>query len=276
MLDKVLLPVDFSPPSMMMLECAVELKELGSKELILLHATPGRGITPEDRRKLEDLEVGLSQAGIQARAIIRTGDPVTVIVEEADKDHVDMIAMASGGKGRTEAFFVGSVSMGVMHRTSKPILLDKYPAMQVEGQKVACRSGEHLFRNAVVSLDIPMCSSNLEDLFGTLCERGLKEATLLHVIDSAKFKMSDDGRFAAVKKILGDVKARKAKGACKVSTHIHYGTSAYNILEVAREIDASIIIVGTKQQSYLAGLTIGSTAEEVVRKAKVPVLVVPC
>lgn len=277
MLDKVLLPVDFTPQSMMMFDCATELKELGTKHFTLLHVQQkGKALTDEEQRLFDEMEKKLVEAGIDSQPLIRQGDAVEVIVDEANKENVDMIAMASGGKGRAEEFFVGSVSFGVTRRTSKPVLLDKLPMMHDEGVRKECRTGVHLFRHALVAVELPMCSNVVEELLITLCQRGLKEATLAHVIDSGRFKMSDDQRFKDVKKELEGMRDRCPPNSCQVKAHIHYGTAAYNILEVAREVDASVIVVGTKQRSYLKGLTIGSVSEEVVRRAKVPVLVVPC
>lgn len=277
MLDKVLLPVDFTPKSMMMFDCATELKELGTKHFTLLHVRPkGKSLTEEEQRLFDEMENKLVEAGIDSQPLIRQGEAVEVIVDEANKENVDMIAMASGGKGRAEEFFVGSVSFGVTRRTSKPVLLDKLPMMHEDGVRKECRTGAHLFRHALVAVDLPWCSNVVEELLITLCQRGLKEATLVHVIDSDRYKMSDDQRFKDVKRELQAMRDRCPPNSCQVRTHIHYGTAAYNILEVAREVDASVIMVGTKQRSYLKGLTIGSVSEEVVRRAKVPVLVVPC
>ncbi len=277
MLDRVLLPVEFSEASMMMFDCAIELKELGMKHLTLLHVVPkGQSSPPEYEAKFKEMEKRLEEAGIDARPLILSGDPVEVILKEAEREDVDMIAMASGGKGRAEEFFVGSVSFAVLRRTKKPVLLDKFPMMEEGGVRRECRIGAQLFRHALVAVEIPMCSGDLEDLVATLCARGLKEATLLHVIDSSRYRMSDDDRFRETKKLLEEMSERLGRDGCKIQTHIHYGTAPYNILETAREIDASIIIVGTKQRSYLAGLTIGSVSEEVVRRADLPVLVVPC
>ncbi|HTY47774.1 MAG TPA: universal stress protein [Methanomassiliicoccales archaeon] len=276
MQDRVLIPVDFTKESMAMFDCALELKELGLKHLTLLHVQQkGQELDKEQTQKFDEMEQKMNAAGIDSRAIIRDGDPVQAIVDEADKEDVDMVVMASGGKGRAEEFFVGSVSFGVVRRTSKPVLLDKYPMMP-DGAVRACRIGPTLFRNALVAVELPMCSGNLEAFFSDLCERGLNGATLLHVVDSDRYKMSDDKRFRDVKKFLEDMKSRITSHKCEIKTHVHYGTAAYNVLEVAREIDASIIVVGTKQKSYLRGLTIGSVSEEVVRRASIPVLVVPC
>ena len=276
MLDKVLLPVDFSEQSALMVECARELRELGSKDLTLLHVAPkGKELSPAENSKLAEMQSKLREASIDVKLMIRYGDPVEVIVDEARKEGVDMIAMASGGKSRAEAFFVGSVSFGVIRKSSKPILLDKFPEMG-SGKGHAYRMGSHLFRHALVSVDLPMCSSNIEELFDTLCEKGLKEATLFHVIDSSKYDVGDNQRFADVKLGLEGIK-RRAKGRdCMIATHVHFGTTAYNILEVIKEVDASIVIIGTKKMSNLRGATLGSTTEEVVRKCPIPVLVVPC
>jgi nucleotide-binding universal stress UspA family protein len=147
--------------------------------------------------------------------------------------------------------------------------------MQVDGKVKECRHGQHLFRHALVSVDIPLCSTNLEDLFQALCRRGLKEVTLLHIIDSAKYKIGDDSRFSYVKKMLDEMKNR-INSPCKIATHVHYGTTAYNIIETIREVDASIVIIGTKKSSNLRGMTLGTTTEEVVRKSPIPLLIVPC
>ncbi len=277
MLDRVLLPVEFTEASMTMFDCALELKDLGMKHLTLLHVTPkGQRSPPEYEQRFQEMEKRLDDAGIDAKRVLLSGDPVEMILKEAEKEDVDMIVMASGGKGRAEEFFVGSVSFAVVRRTKKPVLLDKFPMMQEGGVRKPCRTGAHLFRHALVSVDIPMCSNVVEDLVSTLCSRGLQEATLLHVVDSYRYKMSDDDRFREVKKMLEEMSERVGRGGCKLHTHLHYGTAPYNILETAREIDASVVIVGTRQKSYLAGLTIGSVSEEVVRKANLPVLVVPC
>ena len=116
MLDRVLLPVEFSEASMMMFDCAVELKELGMKHLTLLHVVPkGQKSAAEYEEKLRDMERRLDETGLDATTLILQGDPVELILDEAKKENVDMIVMASGGKGRAEEFFVGSVSFAVIH-----------------------------------------------------------------------------------------------------------------------------------------------------------------
>jgi len=65
-----------------------------------------------------------------------------------------------------------------------------------------------------------------------------------------------------------------AKG-CEIDVHLHFGTTTYNILEAAREIDATLIVLGTTGKGYLRGATLGSTSEEVVKGSTRPLLLIP-
>lgn len=55
--------------------------------------------------------------------------------------------------------------------------------------------------------------------------------------------------------------------------HIVVGMPADEILRVADEVDAAYLVVGTHGRTGLAHLMLGSVAENVMRHAKVPVLV---
>ena len=53
------------------------------------------------------------------------------------------------------------------------------------------------------------------------------------------------------------------------------GTPADEILKAARREDADLIVVGTRGAGNIARLLLGSTAQRVLRRARVPVLAVP-
>ena len=55
--------------------------------------------------------------------------------------------------------------------------------------------------------------------------------------------------------------------------HVVVGMPADEVLRVADEVDAAYLVVGTHGRSGLAHLLMGSVAENVMRHAKVPVLV---
>ena len=61
----------------------------------------------------------------------------------------------------------------------------------------------------------------------------------------------------------------------RVSTAIAIGVPADEILKCARRHDADLVVVGTRGMGRAARLLLGSTAEAVLRRTRVPVLAVP-
>lgn len=61
----------------------------------------------------------------------------------------------------------------------------------------------------------------------------------------------------------------------EITTFTQYGLRADGIIDCGKEFKADLIVLGTHKRSGFDRLITGSIAEEVVRHAKVPVLVVP-
>jgi len=49
--------------------------------------------------------------------------PVEAIIQEAEREHADIVAMASHGRTGLPRVFYGSVAGGVLHRIDRPLLL---------------------------------------------------------------------------------------------------------------------------------------------------------
>lgn len=60
-----------------------------------------------------------------------------------------------------------------------------------------------------------------------------------------------------------------------VRTHLVQGDPASQIIEVAAKAGCDLIVIGTHGRTGLSHLVLGSVSEHVVRRARVPVLVVP-
>lgn len=275
--ERVLLPVDFSEQSLMMIDCVSELRQFGSEEVIILHVgARGSKATEEQERSVERILRTLESQGFRTRFVMAEGDPVQVIAETAEKEAITLIAMASSGKGRAREFIVGSTSFGVVRRTPLPVLLNKFEVMEKEGKREVRRSCKYIFETALVPIDLSICTEKMKEVLMQLSRRGLRNVVLMHVIESTKYGLRDDKRFEEVKSRMDALRKELQSEEFVVTSHIHYGTPLYNILEASREAEASLIIVGRSGKSFLKGLALGSTSEEVIRKATVPLLVVPC
>ena len=81
-------------------------------------------------QKVSEAEVYLSsiagvfrEKGINARKIVEIGSVVASILRVAQREAVDLIAMASHGRTGLSRVFYGSVSAGILQAVDRPLLL---------------------------------------------------------------------------------------------------------------------------------------------------------
>jgi nucleotide-binding universal stress UspA family protein len=60
----------------------------------------------------------------------------------------------------------------------------------------------------------------------------------------------------------------------QLTTHIAHGSPSVLIPEVAHDVDAELIVVGTVGRTGIAGLLIGNTAESIFAQVECPVLAI--
>jgi nucleotide-binding universal stress UspA family protein len=72
---------------------------------------------------LAALQGEFREKGIEARTHIAYGPVVEEIINAADREGADLIAIASHGRSGLPQVFYGSVAAGVLHRVDRPLLL---------------------------------------------------------------------------------------------------------------------------------------------------------
>lgn len=82
----------------------------------------------EDREYLDRVAAGFVAAGVQAEAILATGDPATEVTAAAEREQCDLIAMATHGHKLIGDVIHGSVATSVRHKSMVPVLLVRAPA----------------------------------------------------------------------------------------------------------------------------------------------------
>jgi len=152
MFRRVLLPTDFSEEATVAVERILSSSESKPRELILLHVIDPklleaiveatRGSHPSEAQAREAAFSTLkSEAEKKLRAVrermgryadtviteVRVGKPSEEIVKAADEHDVDLILIPSRSTVGIESFVFGSVALGVLEMTSKPVLVVKLP-----------------------------------------------------------------------------------------------------------------------------------------------------
>jgi nucleotide-binding universal stress UspA family protein len=138
----------------------------------------------------------------------------------------------------------------------------------------------------LVPLDLTEHAANIADWAIEWAERTRARLVLLHVLVPVHIYASPvfvdpsgyDEVYAQVRKRAEERLRPIAEQArlCGVETsvHVRVGTPAEEILSMARDFGAGLIVVGTHGRKGLAHVVLGSTAEKVVRLASCPVFVV--
>ena len=78
---------------------------------------------PKEHKELQNEAHKLRNTGIDARALLLQGSAIEVILDESSKLKIDLIVVGSHGHGAVYHLIVGSVSEGVLQRSSCPVLV---------------------------------------------------------------------------------------------------------------------------------------------------------
>ncbi|MDT8358558.1 MAG: universal stress protein [Methanomicrobiaceae archaeon] len=152
--EKIVFATDFSRVSDGALDYVLKFREVGSKEVVLVHvldvtemrsvvAQPSGMVTPSgefDREvmkrfrrnaeeKLEALVVQLEDAGFQVRPHLIDGIPWREIVKIAAAEKADCIVMGSHGRSNVVQMFLGSVTENVIGHAHQPIFVVRREAV---------------------------------------------------------------------------------------------------------------------------------------------------
>jgi len=140
MYDRILVPLDGSDLAKAIVPKVQAMATAHGSEVILLTVLPKTGVLPKTAAKqLEEAQEHLMAAeqelldsGVDARHTIRHGsDAAAEIVDFANVNDVDLIAMSTHGRSGIGRWVFGSVASRVLEGTNKPILLVRAPGAHV-------------------------------------------------------------------------------------------------------------------------------------------------
>ena len=143
MYKKILVPLDGSKRAERILPHAEELASRYRAKVILLTAleyafavgVEGSFIEFSEQEKdfkartkdaesyLKGISEKFSKKDIETQRVVANGPAVERIIQVADKENADLIAMTSHGGGGLTRVFYGSVTAGVLNRTDRPLLV---------------------------------------------------------------------------------------------------------------------------------------------------------
>lgn len=142
MYKKILIPLDRSVGGEAALSVAADLARPNGSVIRLLHVAPtpaavvaeGRVVAYADEEAERQQhtaeaylrEVAYRLAGLPVDHVVRFGNPVEEILEEAREFGADLIAMATHGRTGMARLLLGSVAEAVLRRSEVPVVLVRH------------------------------------------------------------------------------------------------------------------------------------------------------
>lgn len=136
MYSRILVPLENSPYDDAIVDHVKELARLCGASVLLMHVADGwaaRNIRQldlreseemkKDRTYLEGVASNMESDGVDAEALLASGDPASEILEAATREGCDLIAMSTHGHKFVNDLLRGSVASSVRHDSSLPVLL---------------------------------------------------------------------------------------------------------------------------------------------------------
>lgn len=287
---RVLCPVDFSEASRHALDHAVMIAGWFRSRLTVMHVRhPAFVVEPpilfaevsdadvdsldEVSTRLETWLGPIRAAGIECDVLAVDGNnPATLIVEAVARVGADLVVMGTHGRHGFERLLLGSVAERVVRTARCPVVTVPPPSVTTSALP---------FKRVVCAVDFSDSSTNAVHFARTLAQESNSTLTLVHVLEwppeNEALAMFDMTAYRdAVRKDAEDRLAALANdpeyGVKKPAVRLVTGKPYTQILAVAAEEKADILVLGVHGRNPLDLMLFGSTTNQVIRQATCPVL----
>lgn len=291
---KILVPVDFSEPAKQALAYATALATQFKAKLIVAHIVPEssalsyafptetfeieqsqynkatdelRDILPPDRAAAVDLQT-ISKIGQIDREL--SG----IVRQEA----VGLVVMGAYGRRYGGRWFLGSVTEKILRQVPVPVLTVPHSGTGTH----ELESGLKAIKRILYAADLPEASPGMDYAF-ELAQRTGAELTVVNVVEhlNIMYGIAEHVTGEATRRV-EEMRGRfheflmsaNARGI-HIEIVIRDGKPYQEILRAAEDGGMDMIVLNMHSKGVIERAFLGSTAERIVRLARVPVLSVP-
>jgi nucleotide-binding universal stress UspA family protein len=296
-IERILCPTDFSEFSVRALRHATALARRFGARLTVLHVIPqwvpythapayfpgpmlaNPALCRHVEQDVREFAAPAIEAGVPVETMLREAEPWREIQAVAEELPADLVVMGTHGRGGFEQLLLGAVAEKVLRRAPCPVLT----VCHEEGRTWEAPG---LIRRILCATDLSEASGPTIRYALSLAEEYEAAVTFLHVLegvpggdDPAYKELPETASLlrqieSVAREQLRTAIPADARNWCDVSERIVPGRAHQEVLRVAVEESADLIVMGARLHGLFARTILGSTSHRVVREASCPVLTV--
>ncbi len=274
----ILFPTDFSAHAHEALKYASAFARHGGGRVVLFNAQDGKNSANVVDR-INELVSDPLLSDIDAEPMLVEGEPKVEITQAALDHEIDLITVVMRDRNRFSRAFVASIAEEIVAESPCAVLAIRPPQRDFVEEH-----GELRLNRILLATNFRPSSAAATQLATQISNQLGAELHAVYVIGDyfEQFSMMfPEGGLAALTRLRGYVQERmgqlsRSDGA-SATTHIVEGRPYQEIVKVADEIEADLIVIGAAVHGSLFGNSqvLGSEIERVIRNAPCPVLCVP-
>lgn len=296
----ILFPTDFAPHARAALKYAAAFARRDGGRVVLfsvqgakvpanLLTLPERIFEEQDKRWLLQLRLQVRELladplfdGLEVEPVIVEGEPAPEIARAVREYEIDLVTVVTHGrKGLSRALW-GSTAEEIIAEAPCPVLTIRPPQHDFVEHR-GSHSEIHLNR-VLLATNFRPSSAAATQVATHLASQTGAELHAVYVIGDYFEQISvmfPEGGLMALSRLRSYVQERMAQlsrgDGARAITHIAEGRPYEQIVRLAAEKDADLIVIGTSVHASIFGgaPVLGSEIERVVRNAPCPVLCVP-
>ena len=293
---RILCPIDFSDECRHALAHATAVAKWYGSAITLLHVSHPEAFT-NPPLLFDDLPWGpamiesalraaeeempkwsqpVTAAGDSVETLIERGSPVRHILERAAALPADLIVMGTHGRSGFERLLLGSVTEKVLRKAPCPVMAVPPPAMS---------AGTLPYTRLLCPVDFSDSSEAALQFACSFAEEADARLTIVHVFDwqpdddllTARFDTAEyfEVLERQARERLDRLVTDETRVWCRPETVTAHGKPYREILALADAHDVDLIVLGVRGRNPIDLTVFGSTTNQVVRRARCPVLTVP-
>ncbi len=286
-LKNVLYLTDFSEPSEAALPFAISIAREYEAKVFTFHVViPAvyTYTTPEltaaaleaqdEAAQLNMQRVEAQLSGLSHDSVIERGTGIWPGIERMIKDHaIDLIVLGTHGRTGAQKLLLGSAAEEIFRRSHVPVLTIG-PAEHGGTHKAA------KFRRVLFATDFTEESLAAAPYAISMAQENQARLVLLHVMKEPETVPTDRAAEDAMSSALfqlHEIVPEAAELWCKPEAVVQFGNPADQIVKIAKDRDADLIVLGVRDAHGFMGAATHlerTTAHKVVVHAKCPVLTI--